>query len=122
MTPFKTLSTGLAVAALGVGLAASTPAAADPGAVIAGIVGGVAVGAMVAGAANAANQPYGGQYGYYPAQPAYTPAPAYDVAPAYQPGYDEDEIDYAPRCRVVQRPVYDNWGRFVGYRQGRRCR
>lgn len=122
MTPFKTLSTGLAVAALGASLAAATPAAANPGAVIAGIVGGVAVGAMVAGAANAANQPYGGHYGYYPAQPAYTPSPAYDVAPAYQPGYDEDEIDYAPRCRAVQRPVYDDWGRLIGYRQGRRCR
>ncbi len=32
-------------------------------------------------------------------------------------------IDYAPRCRVVQRPVYDDWGRFAGYRAGRRrCR
>ncbi|HMN73511.1 MAG TPA: hypothetical protein PKA55_16750 [Rhodoblastus sp.] len=128
MTPLKTLSTGLAVAALGAGLAASTPAAANPGAVIAAVVGGVAVGAMVAGAANAANQPYGGPYGYYPAQPAYqpapvyTPTPAYDVAPVSQPGYDEDEVDYAPRCRVVQRPVYDDWGRFVGYRAGRRCR
>jgi len=122
VTLFKTLSTGLAVAALGAGLAAATPAAADPGAVIAGIVGGVAVGALVAGAANAANQPYAGPYGYYPAQPAYRAAPVYEAAPAYRPVYDEDEIVYAPRCRVVQRPVYDDWGRFVGYRAGRRCR
>ena len=127
MTAFKKFSTGLAVAALGVGLAASTPAAANPGAVIAGVIGGVAVGAMIAGAANAANGPYGGHYGYYPSQPAYTPAPvyaptpAYDVAPANQPGYDDDEVDYAPRCRVVQRPVYDDWGRFAGYRTGRHC-
>ena len=122
MTPFKTLSTGLAVVALGAGLAASTPAAADPGAVIAGIVGGVAVGAMVAGAANAANHRYGGAYGYYPAEPVYRAAPVYDVAPAVQPVYDEDDVVYAPRCRVVRRPVYDDWGRFAGYRAGRRCR
>ena len=83
---------------------------------------------MVAGAANAANGHYGGHYGYYPAQPTYTPAPiytpapAYDVAPAYQPAYDEDEPAYEPRCRVVQRPVYDDRGRFAGYRTGRRCR
>lgn len=128
MNPLKILSTGLAVAALGVGVSASTPAAANPGAIIAGVVGGVAVGAMIAGAANAANGPYGGPYGYYAAQPAYppatvyAPAPVYDVAPAAQPLYDQDEIDYAPRCRVAQRPVYDDWGRFVGYRQSRRCR
>jgi len=121
MNPLKTLSTGLAVAALGVGLAASTPAAADPGAVIAGVIGGVAVGAIIAGAAS---QPhYGAPYGgYYPAQPAYQPAPAYEAGPAYQAVEDADDVDYAPRCRVVQRPVYDDWGRFVGYRPGRRCR
>jgi hypothetical protein len=116
MNPLKTLSTGLAVAALGAGLAGATPASANPGAIIAGVVGGVAVGAMIAGAANAANAPYGGPYGYYAAQPAYPPAPA------CQPVYDQDEVDYAPRCRVAQRPVYDDWGRFVGYRQSRRCR
>lgn len=122
MNPLKTLSTGLAVAALGVGLAGATPASANPGAIIAGVVGGVAVGAMIAGAANAANAPYGGPYGYYAAQPVYPPAPVYAPAPAYQPVYDQDEVDYAPRCRVAQRPVYDDWGRFVGYRQSRRCR
>lgn len=121
MTPLKTLSTGLAVVALGAGLAAATPAAADPGAVIAGVIGGAAVGAIIAGAAN---QPrYATPYaGYYPAQPAYRAAPVYEVAPAYQPVYDDDEVVYAPRCRTVRRPVYDDWGQFVGYRQGRRCR
>lgn len=118
--PLKSLSTGLAVAALGVGLSASTRAAADPGAVIAGVIGGAAVGAIIAGAAS--RPAYAAPYGYYPAQPAYQPAPVYDAAPAYQPVYDQDEIDDAPRCRVVQRPVYDDWGRFVGYRPGRRCR
>ncbi|MCB1539657.1 MAG: hypothetical protein KDJ25_02045 [Rhodoblastus sp.] len=121
MPPFKTLSTGLAVVALGAGLAASTPAAADPGAVIAGVIGGAAVGAIIAGAAS---QPrYSAPYtGYYPAAPAYRAAPVYDVAPAAQPVYDEDEVVYAPRCRVVQRPVYDDWGRLAGYRPSRRCR
>ena len=119
MTPLKTLSTGLAVAALGVGLAASTPAAADPGAVIAGVIGGAAVGAIIAGAAS---QPrHAAPYGYYPAEPAYQPAPAYEAAPAYQPAYGQDEIDDAPRCRMARRPVYDDWGRLVGYRQARRC-
>ncbi|MFV0281096.1 MAG: hypothetical protein ACK5JM_10115 [Rhodoblastus sp.] len=122
MTAFKTLSTGLAVAALGLGLSASTPAAADPGAVIAGVIGGVAVGAIIAGAANAANHnryggAYGGSYGYYQADSSYGHAPAYGYRQAYQPGYD-----YAPRCRVVQRPVYDGWGQLAGYRQSRRCR
>ncbi|MBX3528864.1 MAG: hypothetical protein KF904_21900, partial [Rhodoblastus sp.] len=58
----------------------------------------------------------------YPPAPVYRPAPAYDVAPAYQPAYDDDDDAYIPRCRIVQRPVRDDWGRFVGYRPVRRCR
>ncbi len=76
--PLKSLSTGLAVAALGVGLSASTPAVADPGAVIAGVIGGAAVGAIIAGAAS--RPAYAAPYGYYPAQPSYQPAPIYDAA------------------------------------------
>lgn len=102
MTPLKTLSTSLAVVALGVGLTAATvtPAAADPGAVIAGAIGAAAVGAIIAGAAS---QAHGG--GYYGAPNAYyappQPAPVYESAPAY--GYQP-----APAYGYQAAPAYES--------------
>ena len=92
----KTLA-GTAVAAslaLGLSGAAITPAAADPGAFIAGAIGGTALG-VVAGSALA-----GPRY--------YAPAPVEYVGPA-------------PSCWFERRPVLDPYGYVVGYRRTRVC-
>lgn len=112
MSPFKTVSAGIAVIALGAGLAAAsaTPAAAaDPGPVIAGVIGGAALGALAAGAA--------GRPHYAP--PVY--APAYRPAPVYYDDDDQVEI-YRPRCHIARQEVFDRWGDFAGYRRVRVCR
>jgi hypothetical protein len=90
-----------AVAALSLGSAFSTPAAAwcngwgcgggwgpAPGAVAAGVIGGMALGAA---AASAANAPYA------------APAPAYGG------------------CWLERRPVYDAYGNYIGRRRVQVC-
>ncbi|NDA45861.1 MAG: hypothetical protein EBY21_01010 [Alphaproteobacteria bacterium] len=66
-------------------------------AIAGGLVAGLALGALAA------------QY--------HRPAPHYP-AHRYRPHY------YAPRpvaCRLIQRPAYDHWGYFIGYRTFRVC-
>jgi len=62
-----------------------------------GLVAGLALGALAA------------QY--------HRPAPHY-------PAYRHRPHFYAPRpvaCRIIQRPAYDHWGYFIGYRAVRVC-
>lgn len=85
-------------------LATATPASADwrghrrhggnGGAIAAGIIGGLALGALAAGAARAETRTY------------YAPAPAY--TPSYSYSYGG--------CYDVEKPVYNRWGEFRGYR------
>lgn len=67
-------------------------------AIAGGLVAGLALGALTAQ--------------YHRPQPHY---PAYPYRPHYyQPRYVE--------CHLIQRPAYDPWGRFIGYRTKRICR
>ena len=86
-------------------LATATPASADwrghrrggnGGAIAAGIIGGLALGALAAGAARADTRTY------------YAPAPA----PVYVPSYS---YSYGG-CYEVEKPAYNRWGEFRGYR------
>ncbi len=103
-TTLKKLATGgiVAVALAGTAIVASAPAEAQyyhrgygygyGAPLAAGLLGGLAAGAIV-GAATAP---------YYAGPPAY----------AYGPG---------PGCYWVRGPVYDQWGRFAGYRPTQVC-
>lgn len=97
--PQKAIATGLAAASLCAFVAAgSTPAAAAwrggwGAPVAAGVIAGAAVGALAAGAV--APYPY-----YYGPPVAYAPAPA---------------------CWFQRQPVFDYYGRVVGYRRVRVC-
>jgi hypothetical protein len=97
----KSVTAALAAVSLGVAIAAPTPAAAwcnawgcggggiNGGALAAGVIGGLALGAMAGAAASQAQPSYGyGAYGGYGGGGGW--------------------------CR--QR-VYDDWGRFAGYRR-----
>lgn len=64
------------------------------GAIAAGIIGGLALGALAASSARAQTRTY------------YAPAPAY--APTYSYSYGG--------CYDVEKPVYNRWGEFRGYR------
>jgi hypothetical protein len=66
------------------------------GAIAAGIIGGLALGALAAGAARADTR-----RSYY-----YAPAPAY--VPAYSYSYGG--------CYDIEKPAYNRWGQFLGYR------
>lgn len=94
----KIAAGGLAALAIGVApLASATPAAAgDAGAAVAAGVGGFALGAILGGAAHPAP--------YYYGAPAYYPAPV----PYYH-------------CWRARRPVFDEYGRVIGYRPQRVC-
>jgi hypothetical protein len=91
----KTLTTMLAAATLAVSLAASTTEASahwrgrgwGPGGFVAGLLGG----AIVAGAIMA------------------TRPPGYVVYPGYA------QPVHGPGCYWASQPVYDQWGRVVGY-------
>jgi len=108
----KIITTGLVAATLASAVVASTPAAAwyrrygygygygggwgwGAPAIAAGVLGAVALGAVATGA------------GAYPYYPAYSPYPV---------GYG---YPYGPRSCVVQNPLYDGWGNFVGYQRAR---
>ena len=102
MTVLKTTLTGglAALTVAGTLMGASAPASAWyrggwGGPAAAGIIGGLAAGAII----GSATHPY---YGYPPAY-AYGPEPAYDD------------------CYLARRPMYDNFGYFVGYRRVRVC-
>ena len=97
------------IAALALGatvLATATPASADwrghrrhggggwAGPVAAGIIGGLALGALAAGSARAQTRTY------------YVPAPA----PVYVPSYSYGG------CYDIEKPMYNRWGEFRGYR------
>ena len=110
MTKIRSLLTGT-ITALTLGatvLATATPASADwrghrkhggwhrggnGGAIAAGIIGGLALGALAAGAARADTR-----------RSYYAPAPAY--APSYSYG----------GCYDIEKPAYNRWGQFLGYR------
>jgi hypothetical protein len=62
-------------------------------AIAAGIIGGLALGALAAGAARADTR-----------RSYYAPAPAY--APSYSFG----------GCYDIEKPAYNRWGQFLGYR------
>jgi hypothetical protein len=99
----KTLTTFVAAAAIAVSLAGSaTDASAQrgAGAFAAGLIGGLAAGAIVGSAI--ANSP----------PPAYVvaPPPGYVVYPGYAAAVA------APECYWTRMPVYDAWGRPVGWR------
>jgi hypothetical protein len=107
MTKIRSLLTGsiTALALSATVLATATPASADwrghrrnngghGGAIAAGIIGGLALGALAAGAARANTRTY------------YAPAPAY--VPSYSYSYGG--------CYDVEKPVYNRWGEFRGYR------
>ncbi len=89
-------------------IASATPASADwrghrqhggghrggnGGAIAAGIIGGLALGALAASAARADTR-----------RSYYAPAPAY--APSYSYG----------GCYDIEKPAYNRWGQFLGYR------
>jgi hypothetical protein len=102
----KTISGTIAALALGATvLASATPASADwrghrrhgggggwGAPVAAGIIGGLALGALAASSARAQTRTY------------YAPAPAY--VPSYSYG----------GCYDMEKPVYNRWGEFRGYR------
>lgn len=72
----------------------------------AGLVGGLVGGALL-----------GGQRQAPP--PGYAPQPAYAPPPPPPPAY---EVEDEPVCRIVRKPVYDEDGEIVDYRQRRICR
>lgn len=65
------------------------------GAIAAGIIGGLALGALAAGAARADTR-----------RSYYAPAPAYAPVESYSYG----------GCYDIEKPAYNRWGQFVGYR------
>mgnify|MGYP006271115351 CR=1 FL=1 len=103
----KAISGTIAALALGATVLASvTPASADwrghrrhggggwGAPVAAGIIGGLALGALAASSARAETRTY------------YAPAPA----PVYVPSYSYGS------CYDVEKPTYNRWGEFRGYR------
>jgi hypothetical protein len=111
MTKISTLVRGT-ITALALGatvLATATPASADwrgnrrhgghggghGGAIAAGIIGGLALGALAAGAARADTR-----------RSYYAPAPAYAPIESYSYG----------GCYDIEKPAYNRWGQFMGYR------
>jgi hypothetical protein len=102
----KTL-TALAAAALVAGATLAAPSDAQaqwrrgPG-FAAGVIGGLAAGAIV-GSALAPRY-------YYGSYPVYAPQPGYVVVPGYAAAVP------GPGCYWAQMPVYDAYGRVVGYR------
>lgn len=85
--------------ALSLGLALTAPpAAADPGAFVAGMIGGTALGAVIGSAAA------GPRY--------YAPPPVYVAPVEYAPG---------PECWIERRPVLDPYGYVIGSRPTRVC-
>ena len=109
MTKIRSLLTGT-ITALALGatvLVTATPASADwrghrrhgghgggkGAAIAAGIIGGLALGALAAGAARADTR-----------RSYHAPAPAY--APSYSYG----------GCYDIEKPAYNRWGQFLGYR------
>lgn len=91
-----------AAGALSLGLALSagtaTPASADAGAFVAGMIGGTALGAVIGSAAA------GPRY--------YAPPPVYVAPVEYAP---------APECWIERRPVLDPYGYVIGSRPTRVC-
>lgn len=71
----------------------------------AGLVGGLVGGALLGGQRQA--------------QPGYAPQPAYAPPPPPPPAY---EVEDEPECRIVRKPVYDEDGEIVDYKQRRICR
>jgi len=98
----KTLTALLAAATIAVSLAGSaTDASAQRGgAFAAGLVGGLVGGAIIGSALSR------------PAYPAYVvaPAPGYVVYPGYAAAVP------APGCYWTRMPVYDYYGRVIGWR------
>jgi hypothetical protein len=112
MTKIRGLLTGT-ITALALGatvLVSATPASADwrghrrqsgghrggnGGAIAAGIIGGLALGALAAGAARADTR-----------RSYYAPAPAYAPVESYSYG----------GCYDIEKPAYNRWGQFLGYR------
>ena len=105
----KALSSTITALVLGATVIVSaTPASADwrsnhrhggrggnGGAIAAGIIGGLALGALAAGAARADTR-----------RSYYAPAPAYAPVESYSYG----------GCYDIEKPAYNRWGQFVGYR------
>jgi hypothetical protein len=71
----------------------------------AALLGGFAAGALVGGAIGSAAAPR-----------TYAPAPVYVAPPPPPP-----PPAYYASCGYEQRPVYDRWGYFAGYRPVRVC-
>jgi hypothetical protein len=111
MTKIRSLLTGT-ITALALGatvLVTATPASADwrghrrhgghgggkGAAIAAGIIGGLALGALAAGAARADTR-----------RSYYAPAPAYAPVESYSYG----------GCYDMEKPAYNRWGQFLGYR------